>query len=97
MEMMPVCVHVFRIMPSVLPRGLVLAYGSSWAIARFHDNNRELIEAIRDCQLNHVATVLHSEADPNARDRNGMTALKFALNLGRTEVVGLLMARGAHE
>ncbi|MBI3849896.1 MAG: ankyrin repeat domain-containing protein [Verrucomicrobia bacterium] len=42
-----------------------------------------------------VAALLDAKADPNAKDKSGMTPLHHAVQIGRKEFVELLLARGA--
>ncbi len=52
-------------------------------------------ETIRDQEPELVAVLLDAGADPNVKDRDGLTPLMYAAGQGRLELVKLLLARGA--
>ena len=57
--------------------------------------NEELWNAARDGDVARVTRALEKGADVNAKTRYGATALTFAADKGRIEVVKLLIERGA--
>ena len=57
--------------------------------------NEELWNAARDGDVARVTRALEKGADVNAKTRYGATALTFAADKGRTDVVKLLIERGA--
>ena len=57
--------------------------------------NEELWNAARDGDVARVTRALENGADVNAKTRYGATALTFAADKGRIEVVKLLIERGA--
>jgi hypothetical protein len=54
-----------------------------------------LMHAIHKNQLGSLAALLDAGADPNRADPRGLTPLMMAAGYGRTDMVKLLMARGA--
>ena len=60
-----------------------------------HGINEELWSAARDGDVARVTRALENGADVNAKTRYGATALTFAADKGRIDVVKLLIERGA--
>uniref|UniRef100_A0A7V6CNA6 Ankyrin repeat domain-containing protein n=1 Tax=candidate division WOR-3 bacterium TaxID=2052148 RepID=A0A7V6CNA6_UNCW3 len=58
---------------------------------------RELLNACKDGDLEKVKQLLESRADVNARNKDGKTALRIALEEGHKEIVKLLKSYGAKE
>ena len=54
-----------------------------------------LMNAVQGRSRHKVAFLLNHDADPNARDARGFTALHRAAEMGQTEIVELLIERGA--
>ena len=54
-----------------------------------------MIQVAKDGNLQAVQALLSGGADVNARDKNGLTALRMASQNGHTEVVKLLLEKGA--
>jgi outer membrane protein assembly factor BamB len=65
------------------------------AAAAVHAINEELWNAARDGDVARVTKALENGADVNAKTRYGATALTFAADKGRIDVVKLLIERGA--
>jgi len=63
--------------------------------ARPQGRNDQLMDAIRARDTEQVRTLLHSGADPNAKDRNGKTPLVQAVLEGFFQVIPLLLENGA--
>ncbi len=55
----------------------------------------QLFKAIESGSYEKVRDLLSSGANPNAKDANGMTALNLACKIGRSEIIGALLAAGA--
>jgi hypothetical protein len=78
---------------------VLLALASIWSVAFAQTSKQELNdqfwEAVRQGDLAAVTALLDKGADVNARFRYGATALFKAAERGHTEIVKLLLARGA--
>lgn len=81
--------------PSILIIALVLAVSSIAAQNTKQELNDQMWEAARKGDAAQVAALLDKGADVNAKFRYGTTALFKAAERGHTEVVKLLLARGA--
>lgn len=57
--------------------------------------NPELMQAVKDGNVRIVQTLLSDNSTVNARDENGWTALNWAATKGHTQVVKLLIEKGA--
>ena len=63
--------------------------------ANVSDNNAKFIQAAKDGSLATVQTLLADGASPNTTDDNGVPVLMWAANNGHSEVVKLLLEKGA--
>ncbi len=61
------------------------------------DLNEILIESAKDGNMLVLKATLEKDADVNAKDENGWTALIYAKRNGHTEIVNFLIANGAIE
>src|SRR6476469_6837768 len=58
-------------------------------------NNSAFLQAVRRGDVGQVQALLASGASPEAKDKDGTTALMFAAQSGYTEIVRSLLAAGA--
>jgi len=82
--------HVFTVLLTIL-----LISNAAFAQNRKQELNHQFWEAVRKGDLAAVTALLDKGADVNARFRYGATALFKAAERGHTEIVKLLIARGA--
>ena len=59
------------------------------------DGSTALLIATNQSRVNQVRVLLELHANPNARDNNGWTPLLSAVDEGNTEIVNMLLAKGA--
>ena len=74
--------------------GLLIVLGMFLWIAGV-GKNEALIRAATDGKLEYVRELLEKGAEVNAREKNGLTALKAASGRGHLEIVKLLLEKGA--
>ena len=74
--------------------GVILSIAIS---ASGQDLNARLLEAAKKRDTAQVQKLLGSGANPNAKDKNGWTALIWAASSGSTDNVRALVAKGADE
>jgi len=79
---------------ALLVIGLVLVLAASSGIAGPEDNNKALIEAAGEGDLQEVERLLNSGADVNAADDYGWTALMRAVSRDHLNMVRLLLDKG---
>ena len=79
----------------VMDGELVIAGVSGWDTGKPDMLDRDLIEAVKRGKLPIVVAFLEKGASANARDRQGGTALHWAVGGGHPEIVSLLLERGA--
>ena len=65
------------------------------SVTSAQDKNRALIDACWSGQAKVARLLLEQDADIDARDRDGLTALAWASKRGLDDVVKLLLAKGA--
>lgn len=63
--------------------------------AQTEDGSTALLIATNRNRVNRVKVLLDLHANPNARDKNGWTPLLSAVDEGNTEIVNMLLAKGA--
>ena len=81
-------------MKKVLVVFLVLVF----AVTIFaQDKNAELFDAVKDGDLATVQKLISKGADVNAKDNDGSTALKIAIDFGKSDVADFLRSKGAKE
>jgi ankyrin repeat protein len=81
-----------RILFSIVYIFLILA---AFAKADVADKNAKLLLSVKDGSVKDVQTLLAEGANPNTTDDHGVPALMWAANNGHTEVVKLLLEKGA--
>ncbi len=59
------------------------------------DKNSQLIEAVKDGNIDRVRLLIAEGADINFQDKNGSTPLHWAAYYGRKEIAKLLLMQGA--
>lgn len=69
--------------------GILLVF--SLASATYADSNQDLIEAIQNRNVSEVKSLLVQGADANTKDRDGNTALMYAVDEGYPEIVKTLI------
>ncbi len=79
----------------VMDGELVIAGVSGWDTGKPDMLDRDLIEAVKRGKLPIVVAFLEKGASANARDRQGGTALHWAVGGGHPEIVSLLLEHGA--
>lgn len=82
---------------SVRTLGVVLVSLLFFGMSAFAGIDNNLINAVKNGNVNEAKTLIENGADVNARNKYGDTALMYAVASGYIDIVKLLKAHGAKD